>query len=46
MGKKKLFKQFSDKEQKHNERLARLEYGPDNVNESGRRWGGLQQETA
>ncbi|MBK8026862.1 MAG: TipAS antibiotic-recognition domain-containing protein [Chloroflexi bacterium] len=44
MGKKKLFKQFSDKEQKHNERLARLEYGPDNVNESVRRWEGYSKK--
>ncbi len=38
MGKKKLFKAFSEKEQKQYEREARLTYGPDNVNESIRRW--------
>ena len=34
----KVFKRFSDDEQKDNERLARLEYGPELVNQSVRRW--------
>jgi DNA-binding transcriptional MerR regulator len=38
MSKKKLFQGFSPEEQKHYERKARLQYGPDNVNESIRRW--------
>jgi len=36
--KKKLFKGFSDKKQKEYEREARLQYGPDLVNESVARW--------
>ena len=38
MSDKQLFEPFSEEEQKHYERLARLEYGPANVNESVRRW--------
>ncbi|MBZ0293100.1 MAG: MerR family transcriptional regulator [Anaerolineae bacterium] len=36
--KKKLFQAFSDEQQKQYEREARLQYGPENVNESVRRW--------
>lgn len=36
--KKKLFQAFSDEQQKQYEREARLQYGPENVNESIRRW--------
>lgn len=39
MGKKNLFKGFSDKKQKQYEREARLQWGPDTVNESIKRWG-------
>lgn len=38
VSKKQLFKGFSKKQQKQYEREARLQYGPDNVNESVRRW--------
>jgi hypothetical protein len=38
MGKKKGFKPFSEKKQKEYERQARLQYGPELVNESVRRW--------
>jgi MerR family transcriptional regulator, thiopeptide resistance regulator len=38
MSDKRLFEPFTDEEQKHYERLARLEYGPANVNESIKRW--------
>lgn len=38
MSKKRLFEAFSDEQQKEYEREARLEYGPDNVNESIKRW--------
>ena len=38
MSKKRLFQAFSDEQQKDYERLARLQYGPDVVNESIRRW--------
>ncbi|MFN8530029.1 MAG: MerR family transcriptional regulator [Anaerolineae bacterium] len=43
MSKKALFKPFSEKEQKHYERLARLEYGPTYVNESVKRWAGYSK---
>lgn len=33
-------KPFSEKKQKRYERIARLQYGPDKVNESVRRWAG------
>jgi MerR family transcriptional regulator, thiopeptide resistance regulator len=36
--KKKLFQGFSEEQQKQYEREARLQYGPQNVNESVRRW--------
>jgi DNA-binding transcriptional MerR regulator len=38
MSKKQLFKGFSEEEQKQYEREARLQYGPENVNESIKRW--------
>lgn len=38
MSKKKLFEPFSEKKQKQYEREARLQYGPDKVNESIKRW--------
>ncbi len=40
MSKKKLFKGFSPEKQKQYEREARLQYGPDRVNESIKRWNG------
>ncbi|MBZ0277992.1 MAG: MerR family transcriptional regulator [Anaerolineae bacterium] len=39
MSKKQLFKAFSEKQQKQYEREARLQYGPELVNESVKRWG-------
>jgi len=36
--KKKLFQGFSPKKQERYERVARLQYGPDIVNESAQRW--------
>jgi DNA-binding transcriptional MerR regulator len=38
MSRKKLFQGFSPEEQKYYERKARLQYGPENVNESIKRW--------
>lgn len=38
MTRKRMFEAFSEKKQKEYERRARLQYGPDNVNESVRRW--------
>ena len=38
MPNKPMLKRFTAEEQQHNERLARLEYGPDTVNESVQRW--------
>src|SRR5690606_4746368 len=38
MSKKKLFEAFSEEKQKEYEREARLQYGPEHVNESARRW--------
>lgn len=38
MSKKKLFEPFSEKKQKQYEREARLQYGPELVNESVKRW--------
>lgn len=38
MSRKKMFNAFSDEEQKQYEREARLQYGPDMVNDSVRRW--------
>ena len=36
-------KPFSEKKQKRYERIARLQYGPDKVNESVRRWASYNQ---
>lgn len=47
MGKKQLFKGFSEEEQKQYEREARLQWGADSVNQSVKRWnsyGKKQQE--
>ncbi|HEX2623434.1 MAG TPA: MerR family transcriptional regulator [Phototrophicaceae bacterium] len=38
MSKKKLFEGFNEEKQKEYEREARLQYGPDKVNESIKRW--------
>jgi 23S rRNA maturation-related 3'-5' exoribonuclease YhaM len=38
MSKKQMFEAFSEEKQKHYERVARLQYGPDGVNESIKRW--------
>jgi DNA-binding transcriptional MerR regulator len=38
MSKKRLFEAFSEEKQKEYEREARLQYGPEHVNESVRRW--------
>jgi MerR family transcriptional regulator, thiopeptide resistance regulator len=38
MSKKKLFEGFSPEKQEHYERVARLQYGPDIVNASIKRW--------
>ncbi len=38
MSKARLFEGFSDEKQKEYERSARLQYGPEIVNESARRW--------
>jgi MerR family transcriptional regulator, thiopeptide resistance regulator len=43
MSKKQLFEAFSEEKQKHYERLARLQYGPERVNESIKRWNGYGQ---
>lgn len=40
MNKKRLFEAFSDEKQKEYERSVRLQYGPETVNESIRRWNG------
>src|SRR5260221_6886336 len=40
MAKKKILAAHSEKKQKHYERLARLQYDPDIVNESIQRWKG------
>lgn len=44
MSKKQLFRAFSDEEQRYHERTARLEYGPQLVNESARRWNSYTSE--
>ncbi len=44
MSKKKLFQAFSDEQQAEYEREARLQYGPEKVNESSRRWKAYTQE--
>ncbi len=38
MSKKQLFRAFTEEEQQQYEREARLQYGPDTVNESIKRW--------
>lgn len=43
MSKRALFEAFSDEKQKHYERVARLQWGPEIVNESARRWNGYTQ---
>lgn len=40
MSKKRLFEPFSEEKQKEYERSARLQYGPEKVNESIKRWNG------
>lgn len=48
MSKKRLFEGFSEEKQKYYERVARLEYGPERVNESIKRWnsyGEAQQQS-
>lgn len=42
--KKPQFKPFSSKKQEHYERVARLQYGSDTVNESIKRWNGYSKE--
>jgi len=44
MSKKHLFEGFSEEKQKYYERVARLEYGPERVNESVRRWNSYGKE--
>jgi len=48
MSKKRLFEGFSEENQKEYEREARLQYGPENVNESIKRWNSYSktQQTA
>lgn len=43
MSDKGIFKPFNDEEQRHYERLARLEYGPGLVDESVKRWKGYSK---
>ncbi|MCA9905969.1 MAG: MerR family transcriptional regulator, partial [Anaerolineae bacterium] len=43
MSKKRLFEGFSDEQQKDYERQARLQYGPDTVNDSIKRWNNYTQ---
>jgi DNA-binding transcriptional MerR regulator len=44
MSKKRLFEAFSEEQQKEYEREARLQYGPEHVNESVQRWNSYSQE--
>lgn len=44
MSRKQLFEGFSEEKQKDYEREARLQWGPDSVNESIRRWNGYSKE--
>lgn len=44
MSKKRMFEAFSEEKQKDYERQARLEYGPENVNESIKRWNSYDQQ--
>jgi MerR family transcriptional regulator, thiopeptide resistance regulator len=41
---KPIIKPHSEKKQKHYERVARLQYGPDSVNESIKRWNSYSKE--
>jgi len=43
MSKRQMFSAFSDEKQKDYEREARLQYGPDKVNDSIKRWNGYTQ---
>lgn len=43
MAKKPIIQPFSEEKQKQYEREARLEYGPENVNVSVKRWNGYTQ---
>jgi hypothetical protein len=44
MSKKQLFQGFSEETQKQYQREARLQFGPDRVNESIKRWNGYSKE--
>lgn len=44
MSKKQLFEAFSEEKQRYYERVARLEYGPEYVDESIKRWKSYSQE--
>lgn len=44
MSKKRMFEGFSEEKQKEYEREARLRWGPENVNESTRRWNSYSAE--
>jgi MerR family transcriptional regulator, thiopeptide resistance regulator len=44
MSKKRLFEAFSDEQQKQYEREARLQWGPDSVNQSIKRWNSYTKE--
>jgi DNA-binding transcriptional MerR regulator len=44
MSKKQLFEGFSEEKQKYYEREARLQWGPDTVNESIKRWNSYSKE--
>jgi DNA-binding transcriptional MerR regulator len=44
MSKKRMFEAFSEEKQKHYERLARLQYGPETVNESIRLWNSYTED--
>lgn len=44
MGKKHVLKSHSEEKQKEYEREIRLQYGPDLVNQSVKRWGSYSQE--
>lgn len=44
MAKKQVFKRHSEQKQKHYERVVRLQYGPDSVNESINRWTSYTKE--
>lgn len=44
MSEHKIFRRTSDEEQHNNERLVRLEHGPDKVNESRENWNSYSDE--